>query len=203
MEETRRFVRKVSPFDDIEVEVVLQEVICGHDNFPAPYIDIYPLADWIEDGWVRLSVMSLYHCIPIEWRAQIERSRLRDMASGGPAHKSLCALAAAYLIFSGKEILIDGASSCSYAGGWADVATTDGSFYVECGALNTRKPIDAMLAGQTLFVLPYTLGCAMPNCDVLERLDPFPERGDDVLRLGRIQLAYLFEPKCKLKRGEA
>ncbi len=203
--ETRRFRRKVAPFDDVEVQVDLQDaLVCGRGRTPAPYVDVYPLADWIEDGWVRLRVVAPHHLVPKSLLTSFDDPKLLRHMSGGSSHRSLCAVAASYLTAIGKDVLIRGDSSCSYAGGWADVAAQDGSIYVECGTLNTRKPIDAMLSGETLMVLPYTLGCDLPDEETIAQLDPFPERDTTdpyagYLRLGRVQLGYIFEPKCTLR----
>jgi hypothetical protein len=202
-DEMRRFHRTVEPFEDVEIEVDLQDMLtCG--LAPAPYCDVYPLADWIEDGWVQLRVVSPRHVALPSDISFFEAPELLECMSGGHAHRLLCALAAAYLTSIGKKARIGGASSCSYAGGWADVISVDGSMYVECGTLNTRKPIEAMLAGETLMVLPYALGCDRFDENTVARLDPFPERVEEdsiakYLRLGRIQLGYIFEPKCRLK----
>lgn len=204
IEELRRFRRTVEPFEDVEVEVDLQDALtCG--IAPAPYVDVYPLADWIEDGWVRLRVVSPHHLVPTGHHLFLY-DKLGPRLSGGESHQSLCALAVAYLHAIGKEFSFGGDSSCSYAGGWADVAAADGSIYVECGTLNTYKPIAAMLAGETLMVLPYTLGCNKLGERLVEKLDPFPDpteadgpRWMKHLRLGRIRLGYVFEPKCELR----
>lgn len=216
MIEQRRFRRKVEPFEDIEVDVDLQCMLTsGPGMSPAHYDDVWPLADWIEDDWVRLRALSLHHLVPVGHH-KFFYDKWGPRLSGSPSHQSLCALAAVYLHAIGKKFLVGGASSCSYSGGWADVAATDGSIYVECGTLNTRKPIHAMLAGDTLMVLPYLLGCDTPNEQLIARLDPFPECVEEDIqtaqrfqlncdksvslgRIGRICLGYVFEPKCKLK----
>lgn len=205
--EERRFRRKVAPFEAIEVDVDLQDVLQERRGpSPAPYCHVSPLADWIEDEWVRLHVVSLPHAISRDLLIYVDAGEMPErFMSGGPSHRRLCALAMAYLIAAGKEPIAGGASSCAYAGGWADVIAEDGSLYVECGTLNTYKPIAAMLSGQTLMVVPYSLGCALPGDDVIERLDPFPDRigatdaSDKYQKLGRVQLGYVFEPKCALQ----
>lgn len=216
IEEIRRFRRKVEPFEDVEVDVDLQCVLTsGPGMSPAHYDDVWPLADWIEDDWVNLRVVSPHHLVPAGYH-KFFYEKWGPRLSGGAGHQSLCALAAVYLHAIGKEFLVGGASACSYAGGWADAAAKDGSLYVECGTLNTRKPILAMLAGDALMVLPYTLGCDKPNEQILERLDPFPEQVEEDIRtasefrlnldnsvrigrIGRACLGYIFEPKCTLR----
>lgn len=212
--ESRRFRRKVEPFDDIEVDVDLQSVLEeGPGHSPAHYDDVWLLADWIEDGWVSLRVVSLHHVVPTGHH-EFLYEELKGYLSGGEPHQRLCALACCYLHTIGKEFLCGGASACSYSGGWADVIATDRSLHIECGTLNTKKPFRAMCAGETLMVIPYGIGCDTPPAETVTRLDPHPERvGNDIQlarkfdvkgfeemkRLGRIELGFIFEPKCKLR----
>lgn len=150
--------RMVLPFEDVVVDVDLQDVITeGPGSDPGPLCSVLPLLELIESGAVQLHVVSPYHIVPPELRRSFEAPQLIALMSGKESHRELCALGASYLAFLGKSVLVDGTSACSYSGGWADVAATDGSMFVECGTLShTDKPITAMRSGDTLMILPYT-----------------------------------------------
>jgi len=218
MDYERRFRRPVLPFDGIEVHVDLQEMITsGRAEDQAPYEDVAPLGEWIDRGEVDLLVVSPYHVVPRRYLGLLRDAAFLVKMSGGEKHRPLCALAALYLHVLGKRVRASGDSACSYAGGWADVCAIDGSMFVECGTLNPQKPVQAMLAGQSLMVLPYTLGCAATSPDVIARLDPFPERCvedfDDspprdpdlrrkcvaLMQLARIRLGFIFVPRRPLR----
>lgn len=78
IEEKRRFRRKVEPFTDIEVDVDLQDVLTqGPGLSAAPYVDVYPLADWIEDGWVTLRVVAPHHFILLRLGTELHQRRAR------------------------------------------------------------------------------------------------------------------------------
>ncbi len=191
MYDERRFKRTVQPFKDLEVSVDLHEVITwGAGHHAAPYIDVAPLADWIEDGWVQLEVVSPYHIVPRRYFVLLDDPKFLSKMSGKDQHRPLCALAALYLHVLGKKVCVSSGSATTYAGGWADVRALNDSIFVECGTLNPQKPVRAMCAGETLLVLPYTMGCDELDERTLARLkvkDRHP------------QLGYVFRPKCKLQ----
>lgn len=56
-----------------------------------------------------------------------------------------------------KQPDVSGKTSCSYAGGYADVAAKDGSIFAECGTLNPDKVERAMRAGVSLLIVPWAL----------------------------------------------
>lgn len=167
IQEERRFRRPVEPFDDVAVNVDLHDMLQeGRGRSPAPYCHVLPLADWIEDEWIRLRVVSVPHAMSPDFLAHVDAGKMSEhMMSGGTDHRRLCALAAAYLIAVGKKPLVSGTSDCSYAGGWADVAAQDGSLYVECGTLSdTYKPIAAMLHGDIGEVIVWAARMAREAC---------------------------------------
>lgn len=196
MIEDRRFLRKVEPID-AEVSVDLFNVITPGRGL-ASWSEIVPLIVWIEDGLVDLRVIALRKFFDDSVHDAF--LSLGAILSGKAQHQSLCALACAYLHSQGKSPLIGGNSACSYAGGWADVIAEDGSLYIECGTLNSSKPFDAMCYGQTLMVIPYTLGCDLPDARTIDLLKSRTDPSNTYAEIGSIDLGYIFKPKHQMRK---
>lgn len=173
------FPRPVLPLGDVTIEVDLHHVVTAYGFGPvqdeAPCWEVAPLASWIGDGLVKLYVVSLQHVIPADVLAAGLPPLLdaRLGGSGGADHQRLAALAALYLEYVlGKRCIASGDSRCAYAGGWADVVAEDESIVVECGTISGEmRTAKAMMAGETLALLPYSYDGDVPPA-VLDRFDP-------------------------------
>jgi hypothetical protein len=154
------FRRKVAPFDDVEVDVDVEEVL---EDFHGvrPY-GLHEINSWIASGAALLDVASPQHYLPSRLLKSMDhRWFTEDFGAGTPEHRRLCAIAAFYLMITrGKGITYGGTGSgCGYTGGWADVSMLDGSLFIECGTLRADKLHRALEEGETLTVIPYRYGC--------------------------------------------
>lgn len=153
-----RFTRPLWPTGE-DVEVDLTDLLSGFHDYLF-HSDAGPVMDWVEAGDVIVGAFapSLYLSLP-----EVGPNRsdlLKDIArkcSGGQAHKELCALAAMYLYWLYRgPVNVSGNSSCSYAGGWADVVASDRFVVVECGNLSSGSKLRiALQAGQSIMLVPY------------------------------------------------
>ena len=148
----RRLVRPIQ----VEVQVTMADAISpffGDRPFARELLD---LADWIESGLVEFEIVSIKHALSDGWTDRVLSFRDRVRATGKEEHQTLCAIG---WMFAQEVLGIQchsrGGSACAYAGGWADVAAEDGSFFIECGTTNVDNVPKAMAAGQTVLVLPY------------------------------------------------
>jgi hypothetical protein len=163
----RRFVHPVQ----VEVEVAMADAISpffGNRPFARELID---LGDWIESGLVDLEVVSIRHALGAGWEDRLMTFYSAIRATGQEPHQVLCALGWMFV----EEVLgvpchSLGGSLCVYAGGWSDVASKDGSIFVECGTLNIEKVPAAMAAGQKVLVLPYNFSGTVVRLDETAKL---------------------------------
>lgn len=193
--------RCIQPFDTI-AEVNLYEVI---EQFrgACDAAEIEPLIAWALNGSIDIEVVALRHLLDSNHGEHIAALAKAVKGAGqSEAHKELIALGATYVNdVLGKKTTFLGKNDCAYAGGNADVAALDGSFFVECGTLTDRKVRCAMEAGQTVMVIPYNLGCVIDK--KILRMLAWPQLGPeatnaDWLSKTTVNLGYIFSPKRDL-----
>jgi len=173
----------LEPFGDVRIDVDLYESICNFFSNQARLPDIEPLFEWIARGDVRLRAISPLHCLPEDCQPNLFDSLFLETygGTGKLPHKQLIAIARLYLESLGKKVCVQGASACTYGGGWADACVPGEKYFVECGSLRTDKPIRAMMYGETLLVLPYTRIDELPEETLREILSRPPKIFDGFL----------------------
>jgi hypothetical protein len=149
----KTFRRIIEPIGD-PIDVVLERVV---QTFRGTRLQVADVEAWIDQGKVSLRVLAPKSFLSVDDLALLRDHDLVDAIEGGTyGHKRLIALAWLYLLKIGKNNACrSGASRCEYAGGWADACVPGESYFVECGTMRDNKIREAMLAGQTLLVVPY------------------------------------------------
>jgi hypothetical protein len=120
--------------------------------FDAPFdLELPSKTDWRDRIW--LEIEEKHVIAKIIQMPTITKIQLYHFSGRTDEHRELCARAAQWLTRKGRHWTAR-QDHLGYAGGIADVATPDGSLFVECGYVRPEKILRGLLQADML-VVPY------------------------------------------------